>query len=203
MMMQAHSISVVVHHHGSVSVNKARFAIMKLILQGKGGQLWKISFTSKDLHSLSGCLHELCLKSVTGNKIDHTKLTVMRLQKKMVMSCCVWNCLFGKWVGDQICNLKCSSASCCSLLQKYCLCSESPMRWVEFLGCLGWDFLTYLVNVITIITEETSLNIFLKYAFSTTCMYNYLWLLFAYWEVKQTKLQLSCKLLKTDHLQAR
>lgn len=78
--MQAHCTGGVVHHHGSVSVNKAHFAIMELILQRKEGQLWKISFTSKDLHSLSGCLHELCLKSIAGNKIDHTKLTVMRLE---------------------------------------------------------------------------------------------------------------------------
>ena len=40
-----------------------------------------MAFTSKDLHSFPGCLNELCLKSITGNKIDHTKLTVMRLEK--------------------------------------------------------------------------------------------------------------------------
>lgn len=40
-----------------------------------------MAFTSKDPHSFPGCLNELCLKSITGNKIDHTKLTVMRLEK--------------------------------------------------------------------------------------------------------------------------
>lgn len=36
----------------------------------------------KDLHSLPRCLNELCLKSITDNKIDTIKLTVKRLKKE-------------------------------------------------------------------------------------------------------------------------
>lgn len=88
MMMQAHSLGVVVHHHGSVSVNKSLLCKIKLILQGKGRYLLLL----KDLHSVPGCLDELYLKSVTGNKIGHTKLTVKSMEREwkreMLISCC-------------------------------------------------------------------------------------------------------------------
>lgn len=45
----------------------------------------KDGFISEDLHSFPK-LNELCLKSITGNKIDHTKLTAIRLKGKMAVS---------------------------------------------------------------------------------------------------------------------
>lgn len=77
-MMQAHSLGVAVHHHGSVSVNKSLLSKIKLILQGKGRYLLLL----KDLHSVLGCLAELHLKSVTSNKIEYTKLTVKSMERK-------------------------------------------------------------------------------------------------------------------------
>lgn len=78
MMMQAHSRGVAVHHHGSVSVNRSLLCKIKLILQGKGSYLLLL----KDLLSVPECLDELHLKSGTGNKIAHTKLTVKSVESK-------------------------------------------------------------------------------------------------------------------------
>lgn len=78
MMMQAHSLGVAVHHHGSVSVNRSLLCKIKLILQGKGSYLLLL----KDLLSVPECLDDLHLKSGTGNKIEYTKLTVKSVGSK-------------------------------------------------------------------------------------------------------------------------
>lgn len=77
MMMQAHSLGVAVHHHGSVSVNRSLLCKIKLILQEKGSYLLLL----KDL-SVPECLDELHLKSGTGNKTEYTKLTVKSVESK-------------------------------------------------------------------------------------------------------------------------
>ena len=149
--------------------------------------------TSKDLHSFPGCLNELCLKAITGNKTDHTKLTVRRLGKGKRQWAALSEIMFlecGLGTRFVIWNVPLKAVVLCYRGTDYAdsLSIRIPRMLSFFFFKDYWVFLTYLENHVTIITEETSstnMQYFKKYAFSITYVCNCLCFLFACWEVKK------------------